>query len=68
VAHRQVLVAGTASRAQQRAALAVVAWPVLVFAASIPLALVYPLAAMLSWTLAALGPVARRIAARHAGR
>jgi hypothetical protein len=32
-----------------------------VFLASIPLALANPLAAMLAWTLAALGPVARRV-------
>lgn len=64
IAHRQGLVEPPVGTAQRRAALAVVAWPTLVFVASIPLALAHPLAAMLAWTLAALGPLARRIVTR----
>lgn len=45
--------------------MAVVAWPTPVFLGSIPLALAHPLAAMCAWTLAVLGPVARRIATRR---
>ena len=45
--------------------MAVVAWPTLVFLLSMPLALRYPLAAMLAWTLASLGPLARRVATRR---
>lgn len=63
IAHRQRLIEPAV--AERRAAMVVVAWPTLVFLASIPLALVHPLAAMLAWTLAALGPVARRIATRR---
>jgi uncharacterized membrane protein len=66
VAHRQGLVEPAPDAARRRAALAVVAWPTLVFLASIPVALVHPLAAMLGWTLAALGPLARRLAERGA--
>lgn len=63
IAHAQRLVAPMADAAERRAAMAVVAWPTLVFLASIPLALLHPLAAMLGWTLAALGPLVRRLAA-----
>jgi uncharacterized membrane protein len=62
IAHRQGLIEPAVDRAQRRSAIASAAWPTLVFLASIPLALVHPLAAMLSWTLAALGPVVRRVA------
>ncbi len=62
IAHGQGLIEPAVGVAERRAAMAVVAWPTLVFLASIPLAPVHPLAAMLAWTLAALGPVARRIA------
>jgi uncharacterized membrane protein len=65
IAHGQGLIAPAVGRAERRAAMAVVAWPTLVFLGSIPLALVHPLAAMWAWTLAALGPVARRIATRR---
>jgi uncharacterized membrane protein len=67
IAHRQRLIDPAVASPSRRAALAAVAWPTLVFVGSIPLALVNPLAAMLSWTLAALGPVARRIAGGRAG-
>lgn len=62
IAHAQGLIEPGVGIAERRAAMVVAAWPTLVFLASIPLALVHPLAAMLAWTLAALGPVARRIA------
>lgn len=64
VAHRQGLIEPVLDPAQRRAAMAVVAWPTFVFLASIPLALAHPLAAMLAWMLAALGPLARRLAAQ----
>lgn len=67
LAHHQGLVAPGVDAAQRRAALAVVGWPTLVFLGSIPLALVNPLAAMLGWTLAALGPVARWLALGRSG-
>lgn len=63
IAHRQRLIEPAV--AERRAAIVVVAWPTFVFLASIPLALVHPLAAMLAWTLAALGPLARRLATRR---
>lgn len=62
LAHRQGLLVPAADGAERRAALVVVAWPTVVFLASIPLAPGHPLAAMLIWTLAAFGPVARRLA------
>lgn len=65
IAHGQGLVESAVGAAERRAATAVVAWTTLVFLASIPVALAHPLAAMLGWTLAALGPVARRIATRR---
>jgi uncharacterized membrane protein len=66
IAHAQRLVAPAATAADHRAAVAVLAWPTLVFAASIPLAPLHPLGAMIGWTLAALGPVVRRWARRSA--
>jgi hypothetical protein len=64
MAHAQGLVEPSVGVADRRAAMAVVAWPTFIFLASIPLALVHPLAAMLGWMLAALGPVVRRLAAQ----
>jgi uncharacterized membrane protein len=61
LAHRQGLVVPAPGGAERRAALVVVAWPTLIFLASIPLAPVHPLAAMLTWTMAALGPLVRRL-------
>ena len=60
LAQRQGLIEPPPDARKRREALAVAAWPTLVFAASIPLAAWHPLAAMLGWTAAALGPLARR--------
>lgn len=65
IARTQALVQPAVSNSEYRQALAVVLWPTAVFLLSIPLALVHPTAAMLAWMLAALGPLARRIAARR---
>ena len=60
-AQRQALAEPAPGVAERRQALVVVVWPTAVFLLSIPLALVHPLGAMLLWTLAALGPLVRRL-------